>query len=64
MEFDDVVFVGKVEKLSDELTEYADMMQVHELEGVDIVCHCSFCQVFIPMAQKMERWIAEQEKGQ
>ena len=62
MEFDDVVFVGKVGTLSRELTEYARDNDVHESDDTDIVCHCDFCQIFIPMAEKMERWLDKYEK--
>ena len=62
MEFDDVVFIGHVGKLSRELTEYGRDNDVHESDDTDIVCHCSFCQVFIPMAFKMEARIAELEQ--
>jgi len=63
MDFSDVVFTGNAPgmKLSRKLTEYARDNDIHESDDTDIVCHCDFCQVFIPMAEKMEKFIAKTE---
>lgn len=64
MNFDDVVFTGNVEgmTLSRKLVEYARDNDIHDSDDIDIVCHCDFCQVFLPMADKMEKFIRQVER--
>lgn len=53
----DVVFLDGVgvagKQLSQALADYADESEAHD--EVDGVCHCYYCQVWIPMAMKLEK---------
>lgn len=56
-EWRDVVFLDGVgvdgKTLSEALADYADEAEMHD--DADGICHCYFCQVWIPMAMKLER---------
>jgi hypothetical protein len=57
--WDDVVFLDTVgvegKTLSEALLAYAEEHDEHE---AGLPCHCVYCQVWVPMASKLERLAA------
>jgi len=59
VEADNIDIEGK--SLSDVILKYADEFEQHRMSNIGDGCYCDFCEVFFPMARKLEKRIEELE---